>query len=63
MVYTVSPLSNVTAITPADNYDSEILDMSTGDIVENDTVQGQICDDKYDYSVLGSILILIISKS
>ena len=29
--------------------------MSPGDIVENDTFQGQIDDDKYDYSILGSI--------
>ena len=29
--------------------------MSPGDIVENDTFQGQIDYDKYDYSILGSI--------
>ena len=55
MVYPVFALPNVTAINPDDNYDSGILDMSPGDIVENDTFQGQIDDDKYDYSILGSI--------
>ena len=29
--------------------------MSPGDIVENKTFQGQIDDDKYDLSILGSI--------
>ena len=29
--------------------------MSSNDIVENDTIQGQRDDDKYDYIMLGSI--------
>ena len=29
--------------------------MFPNDIIENDTIQGQIDDDKYDYSILGSI--------
>ena len=39
MVYPIFALPNVTAINPDDNYDSRILDMSPGDIVENDTFQ------------------------
>ena len=54
MVYPVFALTNVSAIHPADNYDSGILDMYPGDIEENDTFQGQIDDDKYDYSIMGS---------
>ena len=54
MVYPVF-LPNVTAINPVDNYDTEILDMFPNDIVENDTIQWQIEDGKYDYSILGSI--------
>ena len=42
-------------INHVDNYDSEMLDMFPNDIIENDTIQGQIDDDKYDYSILGSI--------
>ena len=34
MIYPVFALPNVTAINPDDNYDSGILDMSPGDIVE-----------------------------
>ena len=54
MVYPVS-LQNATVINHVDNYDSEMLDMFPNDIIENDTIQGQIDDDKYDYSILGSI--------
>ena len=54
MVYPVS-LQNATVINHVDNYDSEMLDMFSNDIIENDTIQGQIYDDKYDYSILGSI--------
>ena len=48
-------LQNLTVINPVDNYDIEILDMSPNDIVENDTIQEQIDDAKYDYSIIGSI--------
>ena len=54
MVYPVS-LQNATVINHVDNYDSEMLDMFPNDIIENDTIQGQMDDDKYDYSILGSI--------
>ena len=54
MIYPVS-LQNATVINHVDNYDSEMLDMFPNDIIENDTIQGQIDDDKYDYSILGSI--------
>ena len=54
MVYPVS-LQNATVINHVDNYYSEMLDMFPNDIIENDTTQGQIDDDKYDYSILGSI--------
>ena len=54
MVYPVS-LQNATVLNHVDNYDSEMLDMFPNDIIENDTIQGQIDDDKYDYSILGSI--------
>ena len=54
MVYPVS-LQNATMINHVENYDSEILDMFPNDIIENDTIQGQIDNDQYDYSILGSI--------
>ena len=55
MVYPVFFIQNATAINPVDNnYDTESLDMSPNDIIENDTTQGQIDDEKYDYSILGS---------
>ena len=52
MVYLLFFLHNVTAINPVDNLDTEILDMSPNDIVEKDTIQGQIDNGKYDYSFL-----------
>ena len=56
MVYPGFFLQNATAINPVDNnYDTESLDMFPNDIIENDTTQGQIDDEKYDYSILGSI--------